>query len=176
MALQSKELTQSSEKILEALKDNKPKTFTQLKKDTNLSRPTISNSLKSLQKQKMVQRNPDTRKYQIQTQGLEHLKKATAEKTIRQGTVIDYSNPSLPTQSIIAIDIPDITPAQQKILMQGTKNTAEACFNQFLADSQQMRGSITKGRIAYTMTIDINQTYEWLNTKEGKQYIQKQKT
>jgi hypothetical protein len=173
MKVLSKPINADGEKILQTLSDKKLKTFSQLKEKCKLSAPTLSRNLKTLQKQKMVSKDIDTRCYEIQKDGIEHLKKASAADTIVQGNVVENPKSAPPTQSIIGIDIPGIKTRQQQILMAGTIRTAEACFNQFYADSQLMNGKIPAGRVTYTVSIDSREMSQWLNTAEGREFLKK---
>ena len=70
MNLLNKPKVDFTKKILESLKDKKPKSFTELMQALNINGRTLSKYLKQLQIQKMILRDIETRKYEIQSAGL----------------------------------------------------------------------------------------------------------
>ena len=82
----------------------------------------------------------------------------------------------MPINSIAAIDVPNLTSAQQKVLMNGTPVIARACYDQFFADFNKMNGKIpSDGRIVYTAAINLDEFNSWLKSESGKQYSKKHK-
>ncbi|MGA3110644.1 MAG: hypothetical protein ABSE15_01245 [Candidatus Bathyarchaeia archaeon] len=183
MTLLTKPTKQLPEKAVEILKllskNRKLQTFTELEKASGFTPPTISSILKQLQIEKMIIRNVMTRKYEIGKKGLDWLQKNTVADNIRNGLVVENPEASPPVNSIVAIDIPNITEAQRRVFMKGTPIVAAASFDQFffglqkMSDSQKMPDT---GRVYYTASIDVKQTIAWLKSEEGKEYIKNKQT
>jgi DNA-binding transcriptional ArsR family regulator len=170
----TKSLRDGEIKILKALKDKSFKTNKELIEITGLSAPALSENLKMLQKRKMVQRDFESRKYSICTEGLNWLTRVSVIDTIASGSLTEITLNSPPVDSIVALDIPNMPDATRQVFMAGTVNIARACFNQFLLDTQKAKGSESypvTGRIVYTATIDLGQVQPWRNSEEGKKYL-----
>lgn len=170
----TKPLREGEIKILHALKDKSFKTNKELIETTGLSAPALSENLKMLQKRKMVQRDIDSRKYSICTEGLNWLRRDNFVDTIASGSLTEITLDSPPVESIVALDIPNMPDATRRVFMAGTVDVAKACFNQFLLDTQKAKGSESypvTGRIVYTAAIDLGQVQPWLNSEKGKKYL-----
>lgn len=168
----TKNLKKSEERILKVLQDRKEHRFTDLKKETGLSLDSLNDSLKSLQlpqKTRKVERSVESRKYSITKEGSDYLTRDELSNTIRNHSV--KVETSLPVNSIIALDIPGISAAQQRTFMAGTPLIAKACFDQFYVDMQKTKGAPTSGRFVYTVSIDASKVKDWLETAEGKNYV-----
>jgi hypothetical protein len=156
------------------LKDG-PKKNNELKALTHLSAPSLSDNLKRLQKgKKMVTRDVDSRKYIIDNEGLRWLRRNDLADTIKSGLLSEEELMSPPVNSIVAIDVPSMPEAQQRVFMKGTADIAKACFDQFLSDTRKEEGSgnyPSSGRIVYTAAIDLKQARTWLDSEEGKKYL-----
>jgi DNA-binding Lrp family transcriptional regulator len=164
-----------AKRILESLSAGKNlKSFTQLKQASGLSPPTLSKYLKRLQEEKLISRDIETRKYKIEIKGYDWLRKSSAVNTIKDGAIIEKTSTSFPVNSIVAIDIQNITKAQQRMFMRGTPTAAEACFKQFLSDCQKIDGKLPEnGRIVYTTVINFKEVNDWSTSKLGKDYLKK---
>ena len=186
MTLLSQPLREGETKILDALKDGKPKKFTELKRTTRLSRPSLSENLKRLQnrKQNMVKRDIDSRKYVIGPEGLCWLRRDDLADTIKSGSLSEERLTSPPINSIVAVDVPEMPESQQQAYAAGTPDIAKACFKQFLVDTLKAKGPGTQagdprgllpttGRIVYTAFVDLGQVMPWLDSAEGKEYLKK---
>ena len=143
----------------------------------HLSKPSLSDNLKLLQKRKnTIKRDIDSRKYSICPEGLRLLRRNMLADTIESGSLVEKSLMSPPVDSILAIDSPDMTEAQQRLFMKGTPDIAKACFDQFILDSERSKGSKnypTAGRIVYTASIDLSKASSWLVSEDGKKYVEK---
>jgi DNA-binding Lrp family transcriptional regulator len=175
MTLFSKKTEDKIKKVLEILSNGKLQSFTQLKEASGLSPPTITKYLKKLQIEKLISNDIETRKYKIEKKGLDWLSKSNAANTtIKDGAIIEKTATSVPVNSIVAIDIQNISEAQQRVFMDGTPIAAAACFNQFYLDRQKMGGKLpANGRIVYTTVINLNEVNDWFDSKQGKDYIKK---
>lgn len=175
-----KQLTDKAIKILEILfKNRKLQTFSELQKSSGLTPPTLSDNLKRLQTKKMIIRDIQTRKYTIDKVGLDWLQKNTAADNIRNGLLVENTEASPPVNSIVAIDIPNITEAQRRVFMMGTPLVAAASFDQFFLGLQKMIDTEKMpdtGRVSYNASIDVKQTIAWLKSKEGKEYLTNKQT
>src|SRR4030067_2086014 len=174
MTLPSKPVGEREKEVLEALKDGKFQKFSDLKKTAGVSGPTLSISLKNLQKTKLVKKDIDSRKYVLDTEGLRWLKTESVANTIRSGSLSEQELVSPPVDSIVALDAPNMPEAQRRVFMRGTPDIAKACFNQFLVDTRKGEGFgnyPASGRVVYTAAIDLEQARTWLNTEQGKKYL-----
>lgn len=174
MTLLNKPVGATEKTILNVLSDKKLRTFSELKKETGLSGPTVSENLKLLQKRNMVKKDIDSRKYGICTEGIQWLKREGLTDTIKSGIFSEDKEAPPPASSIVAIDVPNLTEVQKRTLLDGTVNIAKVCFNQFLIDIIKESASHeypTSGRIVYTAAIDLREVEKWRNSDEGKKYF-----
>ena len=168
-------LRSSEKRVLKALQDRKEYKNKDLQAKTHLSPTALSEALKRLQlpeKNRKVKRSVTSRTYSITSEGLKALKVEdtakilTTSKTIRLETI-----ESIPVDSIVAIDAPELSKAQQNVVMKGTVDVARAAFKQFFTDMQLREKDIPEsGRIVYTASIDLRKAKEWLDSTEGKNY------
>jgi hypothetical protein len=164
--LRSKVYTKGETIILEALKDKKPRAFSELLEKTGLSKPSLSVNLKLLQKNRSIIRDVDSREYSISSEGKNQLEKNNTAETIKNGLLKTWDSP--PIDSIVALDIPKIPKSQQKTIMDGTPKIADIIFRQFLLD---MKGQLPdSGRLTWTLSIDAKRAKDWLDSAEGKNY------
>ena len=172
LTLQTKPLREGEKRTLQALKDGKLQTFNNLKTNTGLSGTSLSDNLKLLQKKELIERDIDSRKYGITRKGNELVKKNDVTETINAGLLIEERSSSPPVDSIVAIDIPNLQEAQKRVLMNGTVNIAQACFDQFLEDLSKAKSpkNYNGGRILYTSAIDFDEAQSWLKSDDGKAY------
>ena len=165
---------EGAKKVLEALENGKLQKFTELRGTSGLSAPSLSDNLKLLQKLKMIKRDIDSRKYAIKPEGVQWLKTESTVDTLKYGLSVEEELASPPVDSIVAIDIPNTYEAQKQVFMKGTPEIAKACFNQFLADILSMKGrknELSSGRLVYTATIDLSRARHWLDSPEGREYV-----
>lgn len=182
----TKKLKNSKEKIiLEVLRDKQEQEhlhaplkkeiglrYIDLKNKIGLNDDSLSKALKSLQRNDMAHRDFETRRYSITPGGLKTLKvKGTVDiimeaKTVKVETVV-------PVDSIVAVDAPNLSKAQQQRINEGTLSIATAAFNQLLRDLQDTKGSLVprNGRIVYTASIDLEKAKHFLESDKGKEYV-----
>lgn len=123
----------------------------------------------------MMKKDIDSRKYALDSEGFRWVKRNSVADTIRSGLLTEQESTSPPVDSIVALDVADITKAQREIFMKGTPNIATACFNQFLSDvvkTNSSEGHLDSGRIVYTVSIDLGKAQLWRDTAEGKDYLE----
>lgn len=95
-------------KILNALRNTKTPTglkFSEILEKTGLSRPTVSDYLKSLQKREYVVKDVDARRYKLTSKGRDELKKAEATEMVMENAEIVETSPFIilqPTQQLPA--------------------------------------------------------------------------
>ena len=165
-------LKQSEIRVLKALQDREEHKFTVLKKETGLSLTSLSKALKNLQLKHIINRSITSRQYSIASEGLKIMKtKETVDGLMSAKTVRVETVESVPVDSIVAIDAPELSSAQQKVVMKGTVDIARAAFKQFFTNMQLREKDIPEsGRIVYTASIDLRKAKEWLDSAEGKNY------
>jgi predicted transcriptional regulator len=177
------ELKQNEERVLKALQKKQEQEhihaplkkeiglcYTDVKNETGLNDDLTSKALKSLQKYCMIERIVDSRRYKITEKGSKYFKTKETANSLTTISAKKVDTVFWGADSIVALDAPQMSKAQQRLVMAGTKDIAKAAFDQFYSNMNP-ENFPDDGRVIYTVVIHLDKAKKFLNSEEGKKYV-----